>query len=76
MCGYTSYQDPRLIPPDVNDVDEPEGDERLCDKCVHGEACRRQAVLWCEALGYNDSEWLADPEETLCCVVCELYKEA
>lgn len=76
MCGYTSYSDGRLIPPDVNDHDEPEDAERLHEECVHGRACWRQARDWCEGLDGDMDELIRDPEEMLGCVECHLYERA
>lgn len=70
MCGYTNYQDPRLIPPDINDTDGPY-DYR---NCAHGEACRRvfereSPSVNLEYMGYEGIARMLE------CEICDLWEE-
>jgi len=42
--GYSSYNDPRLIPPDINELDE-ESNRDAYDRCIHCAACSRVVLL-------------------------------
>ena len=70
-CGYTSYQDPRLQPPE-----EPE--ETAADfyeSCVHAGACHRQLVkngMWADDDGFG---WVDRLAGTLGCKDCEEWSD-
>lgn len=75
MCGYASYQDSRLIPPDINDPDEPI-DVRCYEDCTHGEACR---ALIARLRGFDVDEneffWVDKLTDYLGCEDCELWED-
>lgn len=74
MCGYTSHQDGRLIPPNERER-EP---EYTCDysNCEHGEACR---ALYERLRGHRVNErrvgWEEHLVEALGCDQCKEWKE-
>lgn len=72
MCGYTSYQDPRLQP------EEPEETAADCyEDCVHASACRRQLVLrgmWCDA-DEDAAYWVDRIAELMGCKDCEEWSD-
>ena len=73
MCGYVSYQDPRLQP--FESDDEPE--EQLdYENCAHGEACR---ALLARLRGYDADEnaffWVDRLIADLGCKECRMWEE-
>ena len=75
MCGYVNYQDPRLIPPDINDPDEPM-DVRCFEDCTHGEACRSLLARYRGWDANEDEAYWADKlTDDLGCENCELWED-
>ena len=74
MCGFTSYQDPRLQPPESGD--EPAVDVRYPSDCAHGEACR---ALLARLRGYDVDEnvffWEDKLSDDLGCDHCEMWED-
>lgn len=68
MCGYTSYQDPRLACP----PEEPEEEqERRCGNCGHYTECERSQNGLKELIGV----YYAEPDETPESVDCDWWVE-
>ena len=67
MCGYVSYSDPRLQPPEDEEMTPAECWER----CIHGTAC--VALL----LRLNGGGMMSTEKavETMGCAECEMWED-
>lgn len=69
MCGYQTYQDPRLQP-----TEEPDTDAVEClQRCAHGGACERIYRRCIDAR--RKFGWLEDMARFLACDRCDAYEE-
>lgn len=68
MCGYTSYRDPRLTPPD--DGDDEMTPAECWERCIHGDACR---TVLCRVKDryYSGTEAATVME----CAECEMWED-
>ena len=67
MCGYVSYQDPRLTPPEDDDDMTP---TECWVRCVHGDACRNVLSR------VNGRYYSGDDAATIMgCAECEMWED-
>ena len=67
MCGYVSYQDPRLQPPEDDEMSPVE----CCQKCIHGTAC----VALLVRLNGGDMIGLNRAVRTMGCAECDQWED-